>query len=103
MMITLKSVKINKYKSIETLQSFEVEKDITTLVGKNEAGKTAILEAIAKSNYFQKDPKWVFDATLDYPRKEKKAFDKRDKAEEVISCTYSISKELLDEIQNDMG
>lgn len=45
-MITLKEVKINKYKSIETEQSFSVEDDITILVGKNEAGKTAILEAI---------------------------------------------------------
>jgi predicted ATP-dependent endonuclease of OLD family len=102
-MITLKSVKINKYKSIETEQSFSVERDITTLVGKNEAGKTAILEAIAKSNYFVDDPRFVFDATYDYPRKEKKAFDKSREDTTVITCVFHLSDQLLAKIQADVG
>jgi len=102
-MILLKSVTINKYKSIETPQTFTIEDGITTIVGKNEAGKTAILEAIAKSNYFEDDSKFVFDSTYDYPRKEKKAFDKSDKDVQVISCTFEISKTLLDRIQADVG
>ena len=51
-MIKLKSVTIHKYKCIESDQSFEIRPDITILVGMNESGKTAILESIAKSNYF---------------------------------------------------
>lgn len=72
----LKGVTIHKYKSIETEQSFQVENDITILVGMNESGKTSILEALAKSNYFQDDKKFVFNPTHDYPRKEKKKLDK---------------------------
>lgn len=70
--ILLTKVELNKYKSIETVQAFNVGKAVTTLVGKNEAGKTAVLEAIAKTNYFANDPKFKFDATYDYPRKEKR-------------------------------
>ena len=54
-MIKLKSVTINKYKCIEIEQSFDVEDDVTVLVGKNESGKTAILEAISKSNSYRND------------------------------------------------
>lgn len=51
----LTAVKIHKYKCIETEQSFNIDSDITVLVGMNESGKTSVLEAIAKTNYFQKD------------------------------------------------
>lgn len=102
-MIHLKNVHLHKYKSIETPQSFDVESDVTTLVGKNEAGKTAVLEAIAKSNYFSNDPEFIFDATYDYPRKEKKQFDKDGSDVTVITCTYELSKELLSNIQAVVG
>ena len=73
-MIGLKALSIEKYKSYESRQSFEVDESITVLVGKNEAGKTALLEAIAKTNYFENDEDFVFDLVADYPRKEKKRF-----------------------------
>ena len=74
--IVLTSVKLDKYKSYETPQSFDVDEKVTVLVGKNESGKTAVLEAIAKTHYFEDDPKFKFDATHDYPRREKKRYDK---------------------------
>ena len=49
------NVTIFKYKCIETEQSFKVEDDITILVGMNESGKTSLLEALAKTNYFLKE------------------------------------------------
>jgi predicted ATP-dependent endonuclease of OLD family len=36
MLIKLKKVKINKYKNFSVEQTFDVENDITVLVGKNE-------------------------------------------------------------------
>lgn len=72
----LTHVEIEKYKCYETPQGFAVDEDITVLVGKNEAGKTAVLEAIAKTNYFTDDATFKFDPVLDYPRKEKKKYDK---------------------------
>jgi predicted ATP-dependent endonuclease of OLD family len=101
--LLLKNVQLNKYKSIETVQTFSIEKSVTTLVGKNEAGKTAALEAIAKTNYFESDPKFKFDATYDYPRKEKKRFDKSGEDVQVAVCAYEISDNFLSEIQASVG
>ena len=59
-MIKLTKATIYKYKSIENTQSFNVEPDITVLVGMNESGKTSILEALSKVNYFESDSKFKF-------------------------------------------
>ena len=50
-MIKLIKANIIRYKCIETEQSFDVEDDVTVLVGMNESGKTSILEALAKTQY----------------------------------------------------
>ena len=99
----LKNVTIHKYKSIETDQSFQVQDDLTVLVGMNESGKTSILEALAKSNYFQKDNKFQYNTTQDYPRKEKKKLDKSGEDPSAISCTYSIPQNLLEQISEELG
>ena len=99
----LKKVTIHKYKCIENSQEFEVEDDITILVGMNESGKTAILEAIAKTNYFQEDATFKFNLTRDYPRKEKKQVDKSGEDPIAVTCDYGIDDELKAKIENDIG
>lgn len=99
----LKKVQIEKYKCIESKQTFDIEDDITILVGMNESGKTSILEAIAKSNYFQDDEKFKFNKTHDYPRKEKKALDKSGNNPDAIVCTFEIPDNLIVDIENDLG
>lgn len=101
--MNLKKVIIHHFKSIETEQSFNVEDDITVLVGMNESGKTSVLEALAKSNYFQKDKKFKYNSTHDYPRKSKKKLDKSGEDPKAITCTYSISETLINKISNDVG
>ncbi len=101
--IILTSVKLDKYKSYETQQSFDVDEKVTVLVGKNESGKTAVLEAIAKTRYFEDDPKFKFDATHDYPRREKKRYDKSGETAECVICTYKVLPELLKQIAVDVG
>lgn len=99
----LNKVTIHKYKCVETEQSFNVENDITILVGMNESGKTSVLEALAKSNYFQKDETFKYKTTHDYPRKEKKTIDKSGVDPTAITAEYSISDELLATIEADLG
>lgn len=99
----LKKVEILKYKSFEESQKFDIEDDITILVGMNESGKTSALEAIAKSNYFQDDKSFKFNLTHDYPRKQKKKIDKSGVTPDAIICTYEIDKHLIDEIESDIG
>jgi predicted ATP-dependent endonuclease of OLD family len=72
-MVTLKRVTVKKFKCFESDQSFDVDPKITVLVGMNESGKTAVLEAIAKTNYFTSDDEYKFNETQDYPRKEWKS------------------------------
>lgn len=99
----LKKVEIKKYKSFEESQKFEIEEDITILVGMNESGKTSALEAIAKTNYFQDDKSFKFNVTHDYPRKQKKKMDKSGITPEAVICTYEIDDNLINEIENDLG
>ena len=99
----LKEVTIHKYKCFENDQTFKVEEDITILVGMNESGKTAILEAIAKANYFRKDSDFKFNKTHDYPRREKKKIDKTGQTPSAITLKFSINNDLLKRIENELG
>jgi predicted ATPase len=64
----LKKARVTKYRSIRDSGWFEVDQGKTILVGPNEAGKSALLEALQQVN----PPKGVrqFDALRDYPRSE---------------------------------
>ncbi|SKB64035.1 ATP-dependent nuclease [Daejeonella lutea] len=97
------NVKIHKYKSFEKEQSFEIKDDVTILVGMNESGKTSVLEAIAKTNYFQDDKKFQFSLTHDYPRREKKNVDKAQADPSAITCTYRLDSSLLKLIDEKVG
>lgn len=99
----LKEVVIYKYKCIEETQKIHIDDNITVLVGMNESGKTSVLEAIAKTNYFQEDEKFDFNTTHDYPRKEKKVMEKTGKVPEAIKCKYYISDDLIATIEKDIG
>ncbi|TXJ10991.1 AAA family ATPase [Brachyspira aalborgi] len=99
-MIKLEKVEIYKYKSIENTQSFNVGDNITILVGMNESGKTNILEALAKVNYFNNDKSFQFDKIHDYPRKELKQI--KDEFPHAVTCFYAISEELQEKIYNDL-
>ncbi|NMN07645.1 MULTISPECIES: AAA family ATPase [unclassified Novosphingobium] len=62
----LKTAHIQNYRSIRDTGVFEIEAAKTILVGPNEAGKTAVLQALQQIN----PPKGIkrFDALRDYPR-----------------------------------
>lgn len=62
----LSKVRVQNYRSIIDTGEFEVERLKTILVGPNEAGKTAILQAIQQINAPEGTKK--FDALRDYPR-----------------------------------
>tara|TARA_R110001599_G_scaffold216434_1_gene414662 strand:+ start:2741 stop:4663 length:1923 start_codon:yes stop_codon:yes gene_type:complete len=102
-MFILKQAKINKYKSYSTQQEVLLESDVTTLVGKNESGKTAFLEALAKLNYFTNDEDFEFDAVQDYPRNELKQYQRSGEDLEPIVCTFQLDQNTIDEINADLG
>ena len=87
----LKKVTVHKYKSFLTEQTYQVESQITRIVGKNESGKTALLEALAKSNYFEDNAEFRFNKDLDYPRSELTKV--RNDNPRAITCEYEVSDE----------
>ena len=78
-----------------------MESQITRIVGKNESGKTALLEALAKSNYFEDNTEFKFDKDLDYPRSELIKAKKENPA--VITCEYELSDEDVESVEDDFG
>lgn len=94
-MIKLSKVTIHNYKCIENDQSFDVEDDVTVLVGMNESGKTTVLEAIAKCNYFENDADFEFNQTFDYPRRRLKGLEKGRESKEAVTLEYTVSDYLL--------
>lgn len=97
----LKKVTIHKYKSFLTEQSYTVEDHITRIVGKNESGKTALLEALAKSNYFEDNVDFQFDKDLDYPRSE--LIKAKSKNPAVLTCEYELSDEDVESVEDEYG
>ena len=66
-------VRVQNYRSVEDSEEFEIGA-LTCLVGKNEAGKTALLSAIRGLNPSQP---FEYDETIDYPRRFSSRFDDR--------------------------
>ena len=62
----LVKARVQNYRSIRDTGEFEVEGDKTILVGPNEAGKSAVLQALQQINR----PEGIkpFDQLCDYPR-----------------------------------
>lgn len=94
-------VKIHHYKCFED-QSFNVDDAITILVGMNESGKTAILQALAKSAYFTQDNDFIYEMLYDYPRNSYKAIP-REIFPAAIECSYQIEQEEINELKKLMG
>src|SRR5665811_1755196 len=61
----LRNAHVTLYRSVEDSDEFNVESDVTCLVGKNESGKTAVLQALYKLNPVEKSA--VFDEVIDFP------------------------------------
>ncbi len=50
------ALQVKNFRSVEDSGNFGIEEDITCLVGKNEAGKSAVLQALAGLNAHKATP-----------------------------------------------
>ena len=84
----LTKVRVQNYRSVEDSEEFEIG-DLTCLVGKNEAGKTALLSAMRG---FKPSQPFEFDEVIDYPRRFSTRFDDRhpDGTAEVIRTWWRL-------------
>ncbi|MCH7688192.1 MAG: AAA family ATPase [Planctomycetes bacterium] len=101
-MITLTKAQVFKYKSIEDSLPVEISDDVTVLVGKNESGKTAFLEALHKALPVGNAK---FNFVFDYPRKDYVRDLPRHVAKShanVVELTFCIEKDLADKINTEV-
>ena len=77
---------IRRYRSITEPTDFEVQPDVTCLVGKNESGKTAILQALYKSCPVDNAK---FDPDLDYPSHKMREIHRGNQSK-VTQLTYEL-------------
>ena len=94
-------VRVQNYRSVEDSQEFEIG-SVTCLVGKNEAGKTALLSAMRGLNPSQA---FEFDETIDYPRRFATRFDERhpDGTAEVIRAWWQLEDSDKDAVERKFG
>lgn len=102
MLITLTKAQVFKYKSIEDSSAVDITSDVTVLVGKNESGKTAFLEALHKALPLGNAK---FDLVFDYPRKDYVHYRPQHESKSyanVVQLTFRIEKDLADKINREV-
>ncbi|MGD9868922.1 MAG: AAA family ATPase, partial [Hyphomicrobiales bacterium] len=99
----LKSLRIQNFRSVENSGEFTVE-HLTCLVGKNEAGKTAVLQAIAGLNPHPATS-FAYELERDYPKRYLARYKERHdgKEAEVIRSVWELSQEEIDELKGELG
>ncbi|MDE0077014.1 MAG: AAA family ATPase [Caldilineaceae bacterium] len=102
----LTKVEITNYKSIWGSNEFEIG-DVTCLVGKNESGKTALLQALHKLNPVN-ESEADFDITMEYPRQAVSQYRRRiaregEKHDEVVKAIYTLDKSDIQAVQEAFG
>lgn len=99
----LVKARVQNFRSAEDSEIFEVN-DLTCLVGKNEAGKTAILQALQGINPYG-SAQSAFSKTKDYPRRHVTRYDERHDGEnaEVVRTWWKLDDHEIEAIKSEFG
>ena len=88
----LVSVRVQNYKCIDDSEEFSV-RDLTCLAGKNESGKTALLQALRRLNPVEDNEK-QFNTLMEYPRRRVYEVEGQDSpAHPVLTTRWELSDE----------
>ena len=93
--------KVTKFRSVEDSNEFTIG-DLTCLVGKNESGKTAILEALHGLNPYHD---FNYETLRDYPRRHLNKFDDRhpDGISPVVETWWELNNDDISSIEEAFG
>jgi predicted ATP-dependent endonuclease of OLD family len=102
----LATVHVTAFKSVKDSETLKIG-DVTCLVGRNESGKTALLQALYRLNPVI-DNQGIFDVTEDYPRAEEEEYQqsierKERKPATVVDTRFTLEDPELSEIQAEFG
>lgn len=99
----LTNVHITNFRSIEDSEAFDIDQ-IVCLVGKNEAGKSALLSALAALNPHELTPAKL-EKERDYPRRYLTQYDERHSAKPavVVATKWELDDDEISEIEQNFG
>lgn len=102
----LVTVQVREFKSIWDSNPFQIDR-VACLVGKNEAGKTAVLQALYRLNPIV-EADGNFDVTEDYPKSDVENYQQdvesnRRKHARVIEATFLLERDEIDAIREAYG
>lgn len=97
----LRTASVRRYRSIEDGSEFELQDDVTCLVGKNESGKSALLQSLYKSNPVVSDV--TFDTGLDYPSRLTRETRRDPGPLQVTRLTYELSADDIEHVETRLG
>lgn len=102
----LATVRVTEFKSIKDSGTFSVG-DVTCLVGRNESGKTALLQALYRLNPII-EGQGKFDVTEDYPRAEEEEYQqaierKQKTPARVVDARFTLDISELSAIESEFG
>lgn len=86
-----KTFQVQRYKNIHDSGPVDLD-DLTAIVGKNEAGKTALLKALHKFNPFTPEP---YNIEREWPRGHRRT---RDSKQIVVTVTFKLSTREIEEL-----
>lgn len=94
---------VQVYKSIDDSGPVPIDREVTVVVGQNESGKTAFLEALHKSRSVEEDV--GFDITEDYPRKALNRYRKEHETSPAVvtTLTFELSREEAQQVNDELG
>lgn len=103
----LREFRVREFRSIWDSGPVKIDDQVTCLVGKNEAGKTALLTALYRTNPIIADHA-VFDETYDYPKREVEdyrfAVENGDRGEAVVvEALYELENGDAEAVTADFG
>jgi len=99
----LKSVRVENFKCIEDCTEFSID-PVTCLVGKNESGKTALLQALCKLNPDIPDAA-DFNALMEYPRRKYTDYKQRQETnpDNVLTTVWELEQGEIEAIAESLG
>jgi predicted ATPase len=100
----LRKARVTNYRSVNDSGEFSIT-DLTCLVGKNESGKTTILQALAGLQPIGDDRKLTYDKQRDYPRRHLTQYAQRHGGDEagVLTTTWELDDDDVAVVEGILG
>ena len=99
----LRKARVTNFKIVEDSNEFTLDR-VTCLIGKNESGKTAILDALYRLNPYDEELS-EYDKIEEYPRRYLMEYDERHRGREacVVTATWELDDADVNAIEKVLG